>query len=93
MAAVANASSIVEGEVVEVLPGFGLAHVRAADGRVLGVTRQTPGVIFDQLRPGQQLRCRVTEQFHRVLCADVLTWPVALDETFLPGSRRRSDKF
>lgn len=72
MAAVANASS-VEGEVVEVLPGFGLAHVRAADGRVLGVTRQTPGVVFDQLRPGQQLRCLVMERFHQVLRADALS--------------------
>ena len=72
-AAVANASSIVEGEVVEVLSGLGLAHVQTTDGRILGITRKTPGVVFDLLRPGQRLRCRVTERFHRVLHADVLS--------------------
>lgn len=73
MAAVANASSIVEGELLEVLPGLGLAHVRATDGRILGITRQTPSVIFGLLRPGQKLRCQVMESFHRVRQADVLT--------------------
>ena len=72
MAVVESASSIVEGEVVEVLPGHGLAHIRTTDGRLVGITRKTPGVVFDLLRPGQQLRCRVTERLHRVLHADVL---------------------
>ena len=72
MAAVASPSSTVEGKVVEVLPGLGLAHVRTADGQILGITRQTSGVGFNLLRPGQRLRCQVTGRLHRVLHADVL---------------------
>lgn len=68
----ANLSSIVEGEVVELLPGLGLAHVQTTDGRLLGITCETPGVVFELLRPGQRLRCRVTDRLHRVLHADVL---------------------
>ena len=72
MATVANASSIVKGEVMKVLTDIGLAHVRAPDGRILGVTRQTPSVAFGVLQPGQQLRCWVAKRFHRVLRADAL---------------------
>lgn len=72
MSAVEGACSIVGGEVVEVLHGHGLAHVHTTDGRLVGITRKTPGVVFDLLRPGQKLRCRVTDRFHRVLHANAL---------------------
>ena len=72
MAAVADAFSIVEGKVVEQIRGMGLVHVRATDGRLLGINRKTPGVVLELLRPGQRLRCRVTDRFHRVLSAEVV---------------------
>ena len=72
MAPLANATAVVEGEVVEVLAALGLAHVQTPEGMVYGINRQTPGVEFEALRRGQQVRCRVTDKFHRVLHADVL---------------------
>ena len=62
----------VEGEIVEVLPGMGLAHVRGANGVDYGLNRKTPGIAFDALHAGQRVRCRVTVEFHRVLHAQVL---------------------
>lgn len=74
MRTVANnqGSTVVDGEVVEVLEGMGLAHVRASDGTVYGINRQTAVVQFAALRPGQHVRCHVTARFHRVLHADVI---------------------
>lgn len=72
MATAANAFSIVEGEVVDEVQGMGLVHVRATDGRLLGINRKTPGVVLELLRHGQRLRCRVTDRFHRVLSAEVV---------------------
>lgn len=66
----ASRSAFVVGEIVEVLPGLGLAHLRTADGTVYGLSRNTPGVAFDSLQAGQRLRCEVTERFHRVLRAE-----------------------
>ena len=60
-------SKVVEAEVYEVLPGFGLAHLRSADGRVYGLRRGMPGIDFDALRLGQRLRCTVMEPFSRVV--------------------------
>ncbi len=68
-----SASSFtVEGEIVEVLPGLGLAHMRGADGVVYGLNPKTPGIAFEALRVGLQLRCQVTTRFHRVLHAALL---------------------
>jgi len=53
--------------VFEVLPEFGLAHARVDDGRILGINKQTRGVVFDDLQVGQWLRCCVAERFSRVL--------------------------
>lgn len=66
------AESIVEAEVVEVLIGFGLAHVRTAEDMVYGLTRRTPGIEFDTLRVGQLVRCRVTASLHKVVHAELL---------------------
>lgn len=66
------AISVVVGEVLEVMPGLGLAHVRGAGGTVYGVNRRTPGITFDALRLGQLLRCQVTATFHRVLHAEAV---------------------
>lgn len=63
--------SFVTGEVVEVLPGLGLAHVRGTDGLVYGINRRTPGIAFDALRTGQRVRCQVTGVLHRVLHAQL----------------------
>lgn len=54
-------------EVVEVLPAFGLAHLRADDGRTLGVNRDTPGVEFDALKVGDRYLCEVAQPFSRVV--------------------------
>ena len=54
---VANAAFIVEGEVIEVLPVLGLAHMRGSDGLVYGLRPHTPGVDWGELREGQRFRC------------------------------------
>jgi hypothetical protein len=62
----------VDGEVVEVLTGFGLAHVRVSEGTVYGLTRHTPGVDFDKLREGQLIRVQAERKFSRVLRAELI---------------------
>ena len=63
---------VVVGIVSEVLPGFGLVHVTTKTGTILGITRKTPGVKFEALREGQQLRCEVAPQFSKVLRTELL---------------------
>ena len=63
---------VVEGEVFEVLDGFGLAHVRSSDGFIYGLNRQTPGVPFGMLHVGQRVRIDVTTKFARVLHAQLI---------------------
>jgi hypothetical protein len=58
---------IVEAEVIEVLPTFGLAHLRADSGHLLGVTRNTPGANFEEICEGQKYLCTVDQKFSRVL--------------------------
>lgn len=65
-------SFMVEGEVLDVLDGYGLAHVRAADGSTYGLTRQTPGIQFADVREGQHVRVEVTRKFNRVTHAQLL---------------------
>ncbi len=65
-------AEFVERSVFEVLEGFGLAQLRAADGSVYGVKRDTPGVEFAELREGRRYRCAVTGKFNRVLRAQVI---------------------
>lgn len=48
--------------VQEVLPQLGLAYVRDDTGASWGVTRSTPGVGLEKLRPGQHVQ--VTLQHH-----------------------------
>ena len=62
----------VEGEVSEVLDGFGLAHVRTSDSSLYVLNRQTPGVLFANLQVGQRVRMNVTLKFNRVLYAQLL---------------------
>lgn len=62
----------VHGHLFEVLPDFGLAHFEADDGCVYGVNRTTPGIVFDDLREGQLIRCTVTTAPTRVLTASVV---------------------
>lgn len=65
-------SFAVEGVVLEVLAGFGLAHVRAADGSTYGLTKSTPGILFADLHEGQRVRVEVTRRFSRVMHAQLL---------------------
>lgn len=62
----------VEGEVVEVLDGFGLAHVRAPDGTLYGLNRDTPGIRFADLREGKRVRVEVARKFSCVLHAQLI---------------------
>lgn len=62
----------IEAEVFEILPGFGLAHLRAADGHIFGLRRTTPGISFDSLRIGQRVLCTVQQPFSRVVAARLI---------------------
>lgn len=61
-----------EGEVVEVLGGFGLAHLRTTNGALFGINRETPGVDFAAIRVGQRFRIVASTRFNRVVRAEVL---------------------
>lgn len=67
-----EASDYVDGEVLEVLEGIGLAHVRTADGTICGLTRSTLGIEFSQLRAGIRVRCKVVRKFSRVVQAKLM---------------------
>ncbi len=62
----------VEARVIEVLEGFGLAHVRASDGSTFGLNSETPGVNIADLREGQLVILRIAPKFNRVLNAQLL---------------------
>lgn len=68
----AATSCLIEGEVLEVLGCYGLAHVRTMDGSTYGLTRETPGVRFADLHEGQRVRVEVASKFKRVLRAQLL---------------------
>lgn len=68
----AAASYLVEGEVLEVLGSYGVAHVRAPDGSTFGVNRETPGICFARLHAGQRVRVEVAHKFNRVLHAQLI---------------------
>ena len=61
----------VAGLVVEKLPGYGLAHVQTESGELYAVNRKTPGVEFDKLKEGQQVRCIVADKPLRLLRAEI----------------------
>lgn len=61
----------IEGTVLKVLAAHRLAQVRCADGSVVGMNRGTPGVNFDQLRPGDLLRLAVAQPHSRVVWAEL----------------------
>lgn len=65
-------SDYVDGEVLEVLEGIGLAHIRTADGRICGLNRNTSGVEFSLLREGVRVRCKVVQKFGRVVEARLI---------------------
>ena len=62
----------VECTVLEILPGFGLAHLEASDRSVYTLNRQTPGIHFDDLKVGQRVRVGATSKFRRVWHAVLL---------------------
>ena len=65
-------TELIEGTVLEVLAGTGLAHVRGDDGSIYGLTRQTLGIEFDEVREGHRVRLEVQAKFSRVLRAEML---------------------
>jgi len=67
------ATTLQEGTVMEVLQGYGLAHVATSDGAVYGLNRQTPGIDFNELREGQQIGLKLEPKFGRVASA----WMIA----------------
>jgi len=61
---------LVLATVIEVLPGFQLAHVISNDRRLFGLTPSTLGIAdFDAIQIHQIYRCRVSRKFNRVLWA------------------------
>ena len=63
----------VDGVVVEVLSGFGLAHVKTNDGRLFGVSRAVIGQqAFETIYESQLARLRVQRRFARVLSYEAL---------------------
>ena len=68
----AEPTTFVDGELVDVLEGLGLAHVRTPGGQLYGLNRQTAGIEFSQLREEVRVRCEVTVRFNRVLRAELL---------------------
>jgi len=62
----------VEGVVIEILAGYGLAHVRTSDGSIFGLTRQTTGIKFAELRQGQLVKLEVAAEFGRIVRAQFL---------------------
>jgi hypothetical protein len=54
-------------KVIEVLPRTGLAWVQSDDLQEWALTRSTPGVDLEGLRPGQQMRLRVQDHHGRNL--------------------------
>jgi hypothetical protein len=60
------------GVIVEILTGYGLAHVMTDDKKLLGVRRATPGVRFDELQVGDVVELEVGESCARVERARVL---------------------
>lgn len=51
---------------------FELVLVRTHDGYQYALTRQTVGVLLEDLREGQRVSCLVTRRMPRVLAATVL---------------------
>lgn len=60
------------GEVVEVLDGFGLAHLRTADVALFGINRDTQGVDFSAIRTGMRFRIVASTRYNRVVRAEIL---------------------
>lgn len=51
---------------------FELVFVRTDDGHQYALTRQTAGVLLENLREGERVACVVTRRMPRVLTAQVL---------------------
>lgn len=65
---------LVEGDVFEVLRGFGLAHIRTDEGAIVCLNKGTPGVDnFDLIAEGQRWRCTVVHPYSRVTFAQQLS--------------------
>jgi hypothetical protein len=61
--------------VVDVLPGYGIAHATTADGQLFGIRRATPGVAFDDIKVGDIVEVEVRQPFSRVDRARIVALP------------------
>jgi hypothetical protein len=60
------------GEVVEVLDGFGLAHIRTADGALFGINLDTQSVDFAAIRTGMRFCIVASARYNRVVRSKIL---------------------
>lgn len=67
----------IDGEVIEVLPGCGMATVRANSLEELVVNRGTDGVHFEHLNIGDIVNCQVAIADSRVMYAHQQTVPMS----------------
>ena len=68
----------IDGKVIEILPGSGLATVRANSSGDLTVNRGTDGVHFEELLIGDRVNCQVAVASHRVMYAHQQTMPLEI---------------
>lgn len=67
-------AKLIEADVFDVLPSFGLAHLTTTDGRMFGVTSRTPGIAsLDDVKEGQRYLCWVIGRFDLVLRAELIS--------------------
>jgi len=69
----------IDGVVVEVLQGCGMATVRTNAADELSLNRGTDGLHFDALRVGQRVNCEVDVLRNRVAHAHQQTLPMPTD--------------
>ena len=69
----ATSSFEIEGQVIEVLQGCGMASIASHHGVIYTLYRQTPGIDFNELYEGRWVRCELGGDATRVLHAELVT--------------------
>jgi hypothetical protein len=62
----------IEGQVIEVLQGCGMASIASPHGVIYTINRQTPGIVFTTLHEGVRVRCQVGGEVKHVLHAELV---------------------
>ena len=68
----ATSSFEIEGQVIEVLQGCGMASIASPHGVIYTINRQTPGIAFTELHEGLRVRCEVGGEVKHVLHAELV---------------------